>query len=142
MYIVPRVSKEISLMGAEACVCCIKRGSPESVARCLVQAAGQGEPGIVGKRKRRNTEKSDSKWTVKNFPDSRELAGFVGTDAILLSVLFFREGTNSVLNIFSQPLWLPDENSPPRTRHPLPLLSVCLHVFFFLLLILNSKSIS
>lgn len=70
-----------------------------SAATCLVQAAGRGEPGIMGKRKRSNAEES-----MKIVPDSRELSGFAGTDAILLSVLFFREETNSVLTVISQPL--------------------------------------
>lgn len=94
-----RANKEISLKGTGAYVCCIKRGSPVSAATCLVQAAGRGEPGIMGKRKRSNAEES-----MKIVPDSRELSGFAGTDAILLSVLFFREETNSVLTVISQPL--------------------------------------
>ena len=73
-----RANKEISLKGTEAYVCCIKRGSPVSAATCLVQA-GQGKPGIMGKRKRSNAEES-----MKIIPDLRELSGFAGTDTILL----------------------------------------------------------
>lgn len=126
-----RANKEISLKGTEAYVCCIKRGSPVSSATCPVQAAEQGEPGIMGKRKGGNAEES-----VKIDPDSRELSGFAGTDTILLSVLFFREDTNSVLTVISQPLWLPDGNPPPHTHtHSPPITcplcgSPCLFSFF------------
>ena len=123
-----RANKDISLKGTETYVCCIKRGSPVSAATCLVQAAEQGEPGIMGKRKRGNAEES-----VKIVPDPRELSGFAGTDAILLLVLFFREDTNSVLTVISQPLWLPDGN--PTHTHSQPITcplcgSPCLFSFF------------
>lgn len=65
-----RANKGISLKGTEAYVCCIKRGSPVSAVTCLVQAAGQGEPGIMGKRRRSNAKES-----MKIVPDFLGLLG-------------------------------------------------------------------
>lgn len=50
----------------------------------LVQVAGQGKSGIMEERKRSNPEEAGNKWTVKNFPDSRQPTAFAGTEAILL----------------------------------------------------------
>ena len=52
-----------------------------------------------GKRKRGDPEESGNKWSVKPFPNSREITGFARTQAILLSICPFTEANNSVLNV-------------------------------------------
>lgn len=46
-----RANKEVSLKGTGGLCVLHKRGSPVSAATCLVQAAGIGEPVIMGKRR-------------------------------------------------------------------------------------------
>lgn len=94
-----RANKEVSLKGTGAYVCCIKQVHRVSAATCLVQAAGRGEPVIMGKRKRSNAEES-----MKIVLILKRTFWVCCIDAILLSVLFFREETNSVFTVISQPL--------------------------------------
>lgn len=106
-----------------------------------MQAAGQGQPGIMGKKKRSNPGEASSKPIVKNFPDSRQCTRFAGTEAILLGVLFLREAKHFDLDATAQPLGLLME-SLPLILLPLCPDSVHLHVFFLLFLSFLAKNIS
>lgn len=94
-----RANKEVSLKGTGAYVCCIKREvHRECWGTCLVQAAGR-RASNHGKEKESNAEES-----MKIVSIQENFLGLLGQMQSCYQFCSFREETNSVLTVISQPL--------------------------------------